>query len=327
MPDVVTDEILKNLDFATIRKLRKVCHAFRDYIDCVKPDSNLKSINLEVKADMIFVLLSTPSSTKDNEFFYKEHGRLCVMQKGPRDAIFENNCADLCVDDFLWPALKHQKSVLDELCVIKMVEFDENDQPVPQNPGRLVVPTFDKVFDGLIKVLESRNRLLQVESLAISLHGQEQLMQLLRHVDLKVLKRLAVHRLVEIEQISEYSEDNSEFVLDLDILKDCKNLEELIVSCFSISSSFRMFTHIPSLTVNMQTIYCEDVLRFIQTLKNSKAYDLSEIRFGQFPDKSRFLKAIGLAEDDVRSFHVFSSELSLTFYHDLKIMDFKKCRS
>ena len=62
-------------------------------------------------------------------------------------------------------------------------------------------------------------------------------------------------------------------------------------------------------------------------MENSKVCDLSEIRFGQFPDKSRFLETIGLAEDGGRPAHVFSSELSLTFYHDLKIMDFEKCSS
>ena len=195
-----------------------MCHAFRDYIDSVKPDSNLKWIDLQVRADTIFVLFSTPSSTKDNEFFYKEHELLCLMQKGPRNAIFENNCAELCVDDFLWPALKHQKSVLDELCVIKMVEFDENDQPVPQNSGKLVVPTFEKLFDSLIDVLKSRDQLLKVESLAISLHGQDQLMQLLRHVDLKVLKRLEVCRLVETEQCTDHRKINSKFDLFLHIL-------------------------------------------------------------------------------------------------------------
>ncbi|EFP08761.1 hypothetical protein CRE_19864 [Caenorhabditis remanei] len=331
MPDVVTKEILKNLDFASIRKLRKVCRAFRDFIDCVKPDSNLESINLEVRADIIFTSFSTLSqSTEDIEFFYKEEDmfngkNICLMERGFFCcATFENNCADLCVDDFLRPALKHQKSLLDELCVIKHLEFDENRQPVPQNPGKLFVPTFEKLFDGLINVLESRDRLLQVESLLISVHGQDQLMQLLRHVDLKVLQCLKVYRLLETEQFWEYGEDNSEFVLDLDILKDCENLEILIVRRFSVCSQLRMLTHIPNMKLSMQTIYYADVLRVIQTMEKSDIYARSEIRFEQFPDKSRFLEAIGLVEDDsVELVHVFPSKLILAYYPALKCIGLK----
>ena len=103
----------------------------------------------------------------------------------------------------------------------------------------------------------------------ISLTGQEQLMRLLRHVDLKALKRLGLIRLSETEKYMDYrSEDNSEYPLDLDILKDCKNLVELDVKRFSISSPFRMLAHIPNLKVNMQTISCEDLLHFAQVCEN-----------------------------------------------------------
>ncbi|EFP01689.1 hypothetical protein CRE_23457 [Caenorhabditis remanei] len=244
MPDVFTNQILKNLDFATIRKLRKVCHALRDFIDCAKPDSNLKSINLKVRANKIFVLLSTPSSTKAIEFSYKEHEHQCLMQRGRRFAMFDKNCVDLCVDDFLWPALKHQKSLLDELYLTRQLEFGENNQSIPQTPGKLLVPIFGKLFDSLINVLKSRDQLLKVENLMISLTGQYQLMQLLRHVDLKALKRLALVRLSETEKLMDDREDNSEFGLDLDILKNCKNLVELHVKRFSISSPLRMLAHI-----------------------------------------------------------------------------------
>ncbi|KAF1754881.1 hypothetical protein GCK72_021446 [Caenorhabditis remanei] len=327
MPDLVMREIMKYLDFVSICKLQRVCHAFRDFIDCVKPDSNLKSINLQVRANMIFGSVEVRKSprvllSKPVKFDYKEKDDECVVISGSRKDVFPKNFVDMCVDDFLWCALKHQKSLLGELYVAKRLLYYSNYKPIPQNAGKFVVPTCDKLFDGLMKVLESRNCPLKVESLIILVHGQDQLMQLLGHIDLKVLKRLEVFRLLEIEELSDYGEDNSQFVLDLDILKNCKNLEHLHVTRFSISSPFRMFAHIPNLSVNMQTIYCEDVLRFIQTTENSDVHAHSEIRFEQFPDKSRFMEVIGLAEDDGRSVHVFPSKLSLTFHHGLKCMDF-----
>ncbi|EFP01719.1 hypothetical protein CRE_23458 [Caenorhabditis remanei] len=323
MPDVVTNEILKNLDFATIRKLRKVCHSFRDFIDWEKPDNNLKSINLKVRADMIFVSLSTPSSTEDMKLMYFENEHRCLMLGGAGYAILESNCVDSCIDDFLWPALKHQKSLLNKLYVTRQLEFDENNQSIPQTPGKLLVPTFEKLFDSLINVLESRDQLLKVENLMISLTGQYQLMQLLRHVDLKALKRLALVRLSETETYMDYREDdNSEYPLDLDILKDCENLEELDVKRFSISSPFRMLAHIPNLNVNMQTIYSEDLLLFKQNFENLEINAFSIIQFVQFPDKSRFMETTGLADDGSDSFLVFPSKLSLKYWHVLKCMSF-----
>lgn len=53
MPDIVIRKILKNLDFMTIPKLRKVCHALRDFIDEVNPDCKLKNISIRVGADDI----------------------------------------------------------------------------------------------------------------------------------------------------------------------------------------------------------------------------------------------------------------------------------
>ena len=171
---------------------------------------------------------------------------LFAIRRGPECKSFQNDSFDLCIDDFLWTRLKHQKSLLDELSVINKLDFYN----ILKN-----VQTFEKFFDRLINVLESRDRLLQVESLAISVHGQDQLTQLLRHIDLKMLKRLEVFRLLEIEELSDNGDDNSEFVLNLDILKECENLEKLHVKGFSISSPFRMLTHIPNLKVNMQTIW------------------------------------------------------------------------
>ncbi|KAF1754875.1 hypothetical protein GCK72_021440 [Caenorhabditis remanei] len=324
---------IRNCDTSQLRrfatgtcKLRRVCHALRDFIDCVKPDSNLEVIDLKVRADMIFGLVRVQKSIPfplTFKFDYNEIDDGCVVRSGGQEDFFSKNFVDVCIDDFLLSALKHQKSLLGHLCVTKKLVYDKHYNPVPQTAGKFVVPTFDKIFDGLMKVLESRNRPLKGESLIISVHGQDQLIQLLSHVDLKVLKSLEVRRLLETETFWDYREDDSEFVLDLDILKNCKNLKHLHVKRFSISSSFRMFAHIPDLKVNMQTIYCEDLLLFKNTMENSKASGISVIRFGQFPDKSRFLEAIGLAEDGREKDIVFPSKLSLTYLPEFNFMKFR----
>ncbi|KAF1754865.1 hypothetical protein GCK72_021430 [Caenorhabditis remanei] len=256
MPDLVMREILKNLDFLTFQKLRKVCFSLRKFIDFVKPDSNLKEILIEVRADLITGSVKG-QQIKTIKHAYKEHDDECEMTINlHKGKVIEKNFIDVFADNFLWPLLENQKSPLDNLFLIEQ-NADELNMKVSQTPGKLLVPTFENVFDCSMKVLESTGRILQVECLKISVLGQDQLMKMLRYVDLKFLKRLEVYRLAETE-----SRVYNEYILDLDILENCEKLEKLCVESFYLSSSFSLFTHIPVLRVNMQIIYCEEVIQF-----------------------------------------------------------------
>ncbi|KAF1754890.1 hypothetical protein GCK72_021455 [Caenorhabditis remanei] len=46
MPDLVMRKILEEVDLVSIMILRKVCRAFRNYIDDTKPDSKLKGTTI-----------------------------------------------------------------------------------------------------------------------------------------------------------------------------------------------------------------------------------------------------------------------------------------
>ncbi|KAF1754889.1 hypothetical protein GCK72_021454 [Caenorhabditis remanei] len=90
MPDLVMKKILDEVDLVSIMKLRKVCCAFRNFIDDTKSDSKLKEITIITKSDTIFVsygyFLSKPlgeetpskektsSSSEIYENFYKWAG-------------------------------------------------------------------------------------------------------------------------------------------------------------------------------------------------------------------------------------------------------------
>ncbi|KAF1754867.1 hypothetical protein GCK72_021432 [Caenorhabditis remanei] len=181
------------------------------------------------------------------------------------------------------------------------------------------------MFDRLINVLESRDRLLQVKSLMISVHGQDQLRQLLRHVDLKVLKSLEVFRLLEIEELSDNGDDNSEFVLDLDILKECEYLEELHVKGFSISSPFHAtlessvveeLSESPikheAFILNMPDLVMREILKnlnflSIQKLRNV-CHALREFIDYSKPDNKLIDIEISVREDDIMPIARFTSD-------------------
>ncbi|KAF1754863.1 hypothetical protein GCK72_021428 [Caenorhabditis remanei] len=260
MPDLVMREILKNLDVLTFQKLRKVCFSLRKFVDFVKPDSNLKEILIEVRADLITGSVKG-QQMKMIKHVYKEHEDGCEMTINFREAkVIEKNFIDVYAGNFLRPLLENQKSPLDKLCLIEQ-NADKLNMKLPQTPRKFLVPTFENVFNCSMKVLESRGCLLQVECLKISVLGQDQLMTMLRYVDLKFLKKLKIYRLEETE-----SRVHTEYILNLDILENCEKLEKLCVKGFYISSSFSLFTHIPELKVSMQIIYCDEVIQFQETL-------------------------------------------------------------
>ncbi|EFP01636.1 hypothetical protein CRE_23453 [Caenorhabditis remanei] len=310
MPDLVMREILKNLDFLTIQRLQKTSYSLRKFIDNVKIDSGLKSFKIEMTRDTMFgsatVLIQGYSSSKfiKSNYIDNEDGK-CEVKTGDCNIIVNGNFVDVYSEDFLIPMLKNQKSLLTTL------KLGRGDTLVPG--------LFEKVFDCLMKVLESRDRLLQIEDLEVSVQGQDQLMQLLYNIDPKSLKRLEVRRLVENDQ-----KDNVEIMLDLSVLEDSENLKELRVFNFTISSPLRSIAHVPKLEVYIHTIYCDDVLKYHDvsqanpTLLKTNFLSTSSINYQQFLDKLRFKNILG--PSDRRFYFPISGTILLSHYPSLKHM-------
>ncbi|KAF1754870.1 hypothetical protein GCK72_021435 [Caenorhabditis remanei] len=120
--------------------------------------------------------------------------------------------------------LKNQKSPLPLFGFCRRPITDDNGELVPA-PGLL--GTFKKVFGRVIQVPKSRRRPLQVENLEVSVVNYYQLMELLRCVDMKSLKR------VDIDLLHE-TENEEETQLYFDILEG--NLKELRAGCITTSS-------------------------------------------------------------------------------------------
>ncbi|KAF1762942.1 hypothetical protein GCK72_011207 [Caenorhabditis remanei] len=78
MPDLVMDKILKKLKIAYIMRLRKVCHALRDYID-TKPEYTIRQIKIEVHPSQIHTRLKFHSKTEIT-LIYQKQGNDCLYR-------------------------------------------------------------------------------------------------------------------------------------------------------------------------------------------------------------------------------------------------------
>ncbi|KAF1754860.1 hypothetical protein GCK72_021425 [Caenorhabditis remanei] len=303
MPDLVMREILKNLDFLSILRLRKTSYYLREFVDNVKVDSGLKNFKIEMTSDTMFgsatVLIQGYSSSKCIESNYIESEDGCEVKAGCCSIIINGNFVDVYSEDFLIPMLKNQKSVLEKLELGRRVIARNND---------LSVEIAEKVFDCLMKVLKSRDRLLQVKDLRVYVFGQDQLMRLLHHIDLKSLKRLEVWQLMEIPT---HPENNVKLMLDLNLLECAENLKKLSVCNFTISSPLRSIAHVPELRVHMHTIHCDEVLKFHETLRTTNFLRKSLIYHKHFPDKLRFINTLRPSRDVTLFYDAISQKIHL----------------
>ncbi|KAF1754851.1 hypothetical protein GCK72_021416 [Caenorhabditis remanei] len=57
LPDIALTNILEHLDFKSILTLRHTCHDLRNFIDDVKPNSNVRSIHISIGTESINLVL------------------------------------------------------------------------------------------------------------------------------------------------------------------------------------------------------------------------------------------------------------------------------
>ncbi|KAF1762958.1 hypothetical protein GCK72_011223 [Caenorhabditis remanei] len=81
MPDLVMRKIMENVDFITMLKLRKVCHAFRDFIDVIKLDNELTKVNIDVTPSAIYAFLDFASKPMEPvKLCYIRYGNNCLFK-------------------------------------------------------------------------------------------------------------------------------------------------------------------------------------------------------------------------------------------------------
>ncbi|KAF1754882.1 hypothetical protein GCK72_021447 [Caenorhabditis remanei] len=281
MPDLVVREILRpfHFDFVSIHKLRKVCRALRDYLDDLKMISNVTSVNIKVDVHGIKVVEKVLGGVITSE--YKNHKDGCeVTCDGQTTIIINGDFIDAFIGDFLWAILSNQETLLDKFIM-----------KGPRDAKKFFAATIDKLFDRLILVLESRNRLLQIKHLEVFARRPDQVTQLLRHIDLEFLEFLSGDR-VSVDDC--YLEHPNGYYCNLDMLKDCKNLKELCFYCFTTTTPLAFLLHIAKIHVDLASLSRNDMWRLKEIILESRYYTFTSTIY--FFDEGIYLKDLDFDE-------------------------------
>ncbi|KAF1754888.1 hypothetical protein GCK72_021453 [Caenorhabditis remanei] len=325
MPDLVMRKILDEIDLVSIMKLRKVCRAFRNYIDDTKPDSKLNGLEIYKESNSIFVsywyFLSKPlrkKKSKEVTVSYENNKKGCEIRFGEGQLkhingrkTFDVFCEDMqmvlgnqkttiryfnfhnCEDasnseeEETHPPNLFQKS-LELFCCRRR---SENTKTYPSQYANSI-PMYNTVFDFILEILKSRNLPVQVSNLRISVNGQDQLETLLKHVKSTELKYLVISEAIRASHADMKCE------LNLDVLKNFGNLNELTVYEFLISSSLESLSHIPTIEGTFKKITATEILARKEThLELVSLFDswvrCYTIKYDEFPDKSRLFELFG----------------------------------
>ncbi|EFP01647.1 hypothetical protein CRE_23336 [Caenorhabditis remanei] len=283
MPDLVMRKILEEVDLVSIMKLRKVCRAFRNYIDDTKPDSKLNRLTIYVRSDTILVLFryflskpmkeETPSELAEVSYENNKQGCDIRFGEGQLKHINGRKAFDVFCED-MQTVLGNQKTTISHFYIYNREDESEIEKPPLLNffqkslelfccrrrsentktyPSQYAnsIAMYNKVCGVILKILKSRKHPLQVSNLSISINGQDQLETLLENVESAKLKYLLIDNDI-------YPTVKSE--LNLDMLKNFGNLKDLLVFNVLITSSLESLSHIPIIKGTFKKITATEIL-------------------------------------------------------------------
>uniref|UniRef100_A0A1I7UWJ1 F-box domain-containing protein n=1 Tax=Caenorhabditis tropicalis TaxID=1561998 RepID=A0A1I7UWJ1_9PELO len=120
LPELPFSHVLKHVDYQSLQALRKVCHHFRNFIDCIVPASRITEIEIEHGTEAnIFQFMENGRKTKIS---YQYHEKGCIVIRKNDGLKYKNNLENEDFFDCFWRdfeiILKHQKSVLNNFHVI-----------------------------------------------------------------------------------------------------------------------------------------------------------------------------------------------------------------
>ncbi|EFO92536.1 hypothetical protein CRE_14950 [Caenorhabditis remanei] len=297
MPDLVMRKIMENVDFITMLKLRKVCHAFRDFIDDTKLDNELTKVKIDVTPSTIYAFIAFASeSRKSVNLYYIRYGKNCLLkvQEGRIEEaklIKNQDFVDVFFNDFgvilrnqskplkkmnietssfdWYPKGHYDRDVLNSLkttysfygcctCTRPSKGFIETETHLQKiNKKFTLKPTADTFHDRFDCILKSRKSPISIQKLEMKVLRPSYFLNMARLIDMKQLREILIRK------TPGYSErkDGKQLVLNEIVeLNGFKYIQELNIRDFKVTVPLEIFLHIPDLTVSISTITIEDVL-------------------------------------------------------------------
>ncbi|EFO92518.1 hypothetical protein CRE_14945 [Caenorhabditis remanei] len=299
MPDLVMRKIMENVDFITILKLRKVCHAFRNFIDDTTQDYRLTHIQFSVYPSMISVEMraswgliglhyvrykggnclrhvTTDCTNKTNlmkgedfvEAVFDEIGVILKIHKAPLEDLSIHACNS---NDFR--KISFDKNIMKKWLNTNWIfgwcsrqrDYNIEKHLSKMNKDFLLKPTADKFYDGLEKILRSRDSLMRLKCMAAQVIIPQYFLKIAPFIDLKTIKYL--------ELMKESDVANKELKFDKIVeLDNWECIQDLRIKGFGITVPVEKFLHKSSLKISISTISMEDVLLIQTNFLNSPSF-------------------------------------------------------
>ncbi|EFP01646.1 hypothetical protein CRE_23411 [Caenorhabditis remanei] len=194
IPDVPMEMIMNNLDYLSIRSVRKTCWVLRNFTDDMKPGIYMKRIEIDEKSDTAVRLAingpvywqSIPHSLPANTYIvitYEKYENGCRISDGTSDEskikFVENlNFLDAVLHDFK-VALNTQKSIFERVTVIGNTFFEK--------------------FSEMMK----SQKPFAAESIEIHADTQKHVRQIIQHADPKYLKEIYTQKTLKSFDINQ----------------------------------------------------------------------------------------------------------------------------
>ncbi|KAF1762951.1 hypothetical protein GCK72_011459 [Caenorhabditis remanei] len=340
MPDLVMRKIMENVDFITMLKLRKVCHAFRNFIDETKLDNDLVQVNINVRPSAIYATIYFNSQYEQSvNFYYIRYGNNCLLkvtEGGNEEAKFIKNLdpADAFFNDF-GVILRNQSKPLEnmkiekwsydwytgehyDLDVINSLQasssiygwctssrpledfYEIHDHLSKINDKYAMQPIADKFHDCFDCILKSRESLIPIQTLEIEVSRPSYFLNMVRLIDVKQLEGIVISKAYEKKNEEDGKQLDLNEIVELDVFK---YIQKLNISDFKVSVPLETFLHIPNLRVSVSTITIEDILLIKKNMITSPTARSRRVYYDHIKDEDTITNTLGHANPDNIKLH------------------------
>ncbi|CAP34159.1 Protein CBG16271 [Caenorhabditis briggsae] len=291
LPDVVLREVLRDQDFISLQRIRKVHPNLTSFIEKNKNliESNLK--RLEVKEHRNFVKVKMSDLWRHVKVGYKEKEDGCVVIHKDKKQIVKNEDVLSRILEDLILVLTHQKQSLVSLSLA----FSDN------------YPTF---FENLAEYLATRRHQLQVEQLEIKIADVSRLIPLLQGLSAKHLK--SIHLRSSTGERSHGRAWDLTGISDQDVWKGAK---EVVVERIAVRVPVRNLLHLSTINIHMDNVTAEDIHSLRQTALYSSDFKSFKIKFNSLEDESLLLVLLG---NPARTRRMPSGNIKMTWWFTLE---------
>lgn len=247
MPEKIFKRILDECDYSSIASLRKVCHSFRNFIEDVKPDSGVTTIEVTVSFNAAHIFYQDSSDLKLISYEDREGG--CAVRLEDKQIILKNVDFAAVVLKDLDVLFQHQKTVLDGLSW----NWDKEYGSFLEKNELERMPQIVDFLENLEKTLKTHQFPLQFFQLQAQ--NLEEIMTILPFLNPGNLEKIQILNTRGKEDTLNFDE-----VIKLNQWKQAKIMEISSVYIFFLTySPMDSFTHFERIYVYMQSISSSDL--------------------------------------------------------------------